>query len=125
MIKTTLETNLHTSSTWKDKQIIPSAFGETREHLNPAEMLACSLGACMMTMIGYMAAKRGEQAEGTFVEIGLSFDDKHSRITEIALTFTFPVSFTAEQKTFYTRVAQGCPVHNSLREDIVYTTKIN
>lgn len=124
MIKTTLQKDLKTTSTWKDKQAIGSAFGEKREQVNPAEMLACSLGACMMTMVGYMAAKRNENAEGTFVEIGLCFDDKHSRITEIALTFTFPASFTQEQKAFYARVAQGCPVHNSLREDIIYTTEI-
>ena len=124
MIKTTLQANLQTSSSWKDLQTIPSAFGEARTHLNPAEMLACSLGACMMTMVGYMAAKRGENAEGSSVEVEPLFDERHTRITEMVLSFTFPAAFTPEQKAFYARTAQGCPVHNSLREDIVYTTHI-
>ena len=93
-------------------------------HVNPGEMLCASLGACMMTMVGFMAAKHGDKAEGTAIEVHPHFDDKHSRITGFELVFHFPAHFTPEQKEKYAKLAQGCPVHNSLREDMQYTVTV-
>ena len=103
------------------KNPLHTAFNNPRQDVNPGEMLAVSLGACMMTMVGFMAGKHGENAEGTTVDVIPQFDDKHSRITGFELVFTFPAHFTPEQKEKYTKLAQGCPVHNSLREDMKYT----
>ena len=124
MIKTTLHKNLQTTSEITGKKTLTTAFNEPREDVNPGEMLAASLGACMLTMIGFMASKHGENAEGTTVEVHPQFDEKHSRITGFNLTFVFPVSFTSEQKEKYAKLAQGCPVHNSLREDMTYHVTI-
>ena len=124
MIKTTLGKNLTTISELADKKPLHTAFMNPREDVNPGEMLAASLGACMLTMVGYMASKRGDQAEGTSLEIQTEFDDKHTRIIGFNLTVIFPPHFTPEQKEIYARAAQTCPVHNSLREDIKYTVTI-
>ena len=43
---------------------------------------------------------------------------------EIASANDAYASLTDEQKKFYARAAQSCPVHNSLREDITYTVEI-
>lgn len=124
MIKTILGNNLTTVSEVTDKKALYTAFLDPREHANPGEMLASALGACMMTMVGYLASKRGDKAEGTVVEVRPQFDDKHTRITGFDLTFIFPSSFTQEQKELYARAAQTCPVHNSLREDMKYTVTV-
>ena len=124
MIKTTLHANLQTTSVLDGKKPLATAFNNPREDVNPGEMLAASLGACMMTMVGFMASKNGENAQGTCVEVVPQFDEKHSRIVGMNLTFTFPEGFTPQQKEKYTRLAQGCPVHNSLREDIKYTVTV-
>lgn len=120
MITTTLHENLQTTSVLDGKKPLATAFNNPREDVNPGEMLAASLGACMLTMIGFMAGKHGDHAEGTAVEIHPQFDEKHSRITGFDLTFVFPSSFTSAQKEKYAKLAQGCPVHNSLREDMKY-----
>lgn len=120
MITTTLHENLQTTSVLDGKKPLATAFNNPREDVNPGEMLAASLGACMLTMIGFMAGKQGDHAEGTAVEIHPQFDEKHSRITGFELTFVFPATFTPAQKEKYARLAQGCPVHNSLREDMKY-----
>ncbi len=120
-MKITLGQNLQTTCVLDGKKPLHTAFNNPREDVNPGEMLAASLGACMMTMVGFMAAKHGDNAEGTVVEVRPQFDDKHTRMTGFELVFHFPAHFTTEQKEKYAKLAQGCPVHNSLREDMKYT----
>ena len=124
MIKTTLAKNLQTTSVLEVKKPLHTAFNNPREDVNPGEMLAASLGACMMTMVGYMADKHGEDASGTSVEIHPQFDANHTRIVGFDITFVFPSTFTPDQKEKYAKLAQGCPVHNSLREDMVYNITV-
>lgn len=123
-MKVTLGQNLQTTCVMDGKTPLHTAFNNPRQDVNPGEMLAASLGACMMTMVGFMAAKHGEDAQGAFVEIAPKFDEKHSRIISFELVFHFPAHFTPEQKEKYAKLAQGCPVHNSLREDITYTVTV-
>ena len=119
-MKVTLGQNLQTTCVLEGKKPLHTAFNAPREDVNPGEMLAASLGACMMTMVGFMAAKHGDNAVGTAIEVTPQFDDKHTRITGFELVFHFPAGFTPEQKEKYAKLAQSCPVHNSLREDMVY-----
>ena len=120
-LKLKLEENLTTYGRLEGKPaLITTAFNEPREEMNPGELLANSLGACMLTMIGFLAARRGEKVIGTELHVIPEFDEKHTRITSFALTFQFPPELTQAQKDFYAKAAEGCPVHNSLREDITY-----
>ena len=123
-MKITLGQNLQTTCVLDGKKPLHTAFNNPREDVNPGEMLAASLGACMMTMVGFMAAKHGDDAQGTVVEVHSHFDDKHSRMTGFELVFAFPAHFTPQQKEKYAKLAQGCPVHNSLREDMQYTVTV-
>lgn len=124
-IKTVLGDNLQTKSVLEGKTgEVRSAYLDPREDMQPGELLAAALGACMLTMVGFMASKRGENVTGTELHVTPGFDEKHSRVTRMALSFVFPASLTDEQKKFYARAAQSCPVHNSLREDITYTVEI-
>lgn len=124
-VRTTLGENLETKSVLDGKKaVLRSAYKEPREEMQPGEILASALGACMLTMVGFVASKRGEDVTGTEVAVEPSFDKGHTRVVHVELTFSFPASLTAEQKEFYAKAAQSCPVHNSLREDITYTTHI-
>ena len=120
IMTTKLEANLVTVGGAQGRQAVRTEYNEPRENMNPGELLAASLGACMMTMVGFLASRRGENVMGTTVDVEPSFDEKHSRITAFTVTFHFPEQLTQTQKDFYAKAAQGCPVHNSLREDIVY-----
>ena len=124
-IKTVLEANLQTKSVLEGKKgEVRSAYLDPREDMNPGEMLAAALGACMLTMVGFMASKRGDDVTGTELLVEPGFDEKHSRVVKMGLTFVFPAALTDEQKQTYARAAQSCPVHNSLREDITYTVTV-
>lgn len=120
-LKLKLEDNLTTSGRLEGKTaLIKTSFNEPREEMNPGELLADALGACMLTMIGFLAARRGEQVVGTELSVVPGFDEKHSRIVSFALTFHFPDSLSQAQKDFYAKAAESCPVHNTLKEDITY-----
>lgn len=120
-IKLKLDENLTTYGRVEGKAaLIKTAFNEPREEMNPGELVANALGACMLTMIGFLAKRRGEEVIGTELTVVPGFDEKHTRITSFTLTFQFPVELTQAQKDFYAKAAEGCPVHNSLKEDISY-----
>jgi uncharacterized OsmC-like protein len=120
VITTKLEENLVTLGGAENRQAVRTEYNEPRGNMNPGELLAASLGACMMTMVGFLAARRKESVAGTQVHVEPSFDEKHSRITAFTVTFVFPDTLTQTQKDFYANAAQSCPVHNSLKEDISY-----
>ncbi len=125
-VKTTLGYNLETTAVLEGRQgQIHTAYLEPRESMNPGEVLASALGACMLTMVGFMASKCKEDLAGTSVTVDPAFDEGHTRVMRIKLAFHFPAHLSAEQKAFYTEAAQKCPVHNSLREDIVYMVSSN
>ena len=125
IIKTTLGKNLDTVGVLVDSAArVKTAYVNPRNDMNPGELLCAALGACMMTKLGFVASKRGEDVSGTEVTMEPSFDDKHTRVTEIKIEFKFPESFKNEHKAFYAQAAQDCPVHNSLREDIAFNVSV-
>lgn len=123
-MRTTLGPNLTTSTEMEGRHPVTTAFVNPHQDMNPGELLTAALGGCMLTMVGYMASKRGDNAQGSTADITAKFDDKHSRIVAFDIVLTFPASFTQEQKDAYARAAQTCPVHHSLREDIEYTVTV-
>lgn len=125
IIKTTLEKNLQTAGELVDSAArVKTAFLDPRSEMNPGELLCAALGACMLTKMGFVASKRGEDVSGTEVTLEPSFDEKHTRVTAVKVEFKFPESFKNEHKAFYAQAAQECPVHNSLREDITFNVSI-
>ncbi|MGN0016975.1 MAG: OsmC family protein [Candidatus Avelusimicrobium sp.] len=125
IIKTTLGKNLDTMGVLVDSAArVKTAFVDPRNDMNPGELLCAALGACMMTKLGFVASKRGEDVSGTEVTVEPSFDEKHTRVTGIKIEFKFPELFKDERKAFYAQAAQDCPVHNSLREDIAFNVSV-
>ena len=122
---TTLADNLHTSSVTEGISTpIATQYNTPRDHMNPGEVLAAALGACTLTMVGYAASKRGDNATGTKLTLDPTFDEKHTRIVKIGLEFDFPSTFTEIFSARAGYLPNACPVHNSLREDIEYTVTV-
>lgn len=124
-ITTTLSAGLKTESVCENvtPHILTQYADPTTLH-KPGDVLASALGSCMMTMVGAVAAARKQDLSGSRVEVELEFDDKHTRVTGLKLAFSFPVSLSAQDKEFYAKTAQTCPVHNSLRQDLAHTVTI-
>lgn len=125
IIRTRLEKNLETVGKLENSAAyVKTAYMDPRSDMNPGELLCAALGACMMTKLGFVASKRGEDLSGTEVALEATFDEKHTRVTGIKIEFTFPETFKDEHKAFYAQAAQECPVHNSLREDIAFSVSV-
>lgn len=124
-ITTMLFENLRTQSVAQGttEQIV-TQYVEPTDYPKPGDVLCSALGACMLTMAGAVAAKRGDNLSGARVEVEPVFDAYHTRVVEMKLAFSFPDGLSAEQKKFYAKTALTCPVHNSLREDIKFTVRM-
>jgi putative redox protein len=94
------------------------------ERFSPTDMLATSLGSCMITTMAIRAADMNLNFDETKIEITkVMSGDAPRRIVEIIanLLFTNNLNATAEQKEQLERIARNCPVEKSLHPDIKLT----
>ena len=91
------------------------------EKFSPTDLLATSLGSCMITTMAIRAADMNLNFAGTTIEITkIMSSDAPRRIVEIIATLKFTDQFiaTEEQKEQLIRIARSCPVEKSLHPDI-------
>jgi putative redox protein len=92
------------------------------EAFSPTDLLATSLGSCMMTIIGIEARKHGFKVENTDLKITKIMADNPRRVQEVAVEVTFPASgFTEKEKSIIENAARNCPVAKSLHPDLRQT----
>ena len=97
------------------------------EFFSPTDLLATSLGSCMLTIMGISANSYGFNIDGTVVETEKIMGTDPRRVTEIKVNFTFPAdsNFTDQQKRVIESSAKTCPVANSIHPDIKKTITFN
>jgi hypothetical protein len=92
------------------------------ECFSPTDMLATSLGSCMVTTMAIRAADMNLNFENTIIEITKIMSlDAPRRVAEIKVNLIFTGKFAAtkEQKEQLVRIARSCPVEKSLHPDII------
>jgi len=97
------------------------------EAFSPSDLLATSLGNCMLTIIGIAAQEHGFNIDGTTCEITkVMATDMPRRVSEIVVNFQFPANeYTDKVKTIIERSAHTCPVAYSIHPDIAKTVTFN
>ena len=97
------------------------------ESFSPTDLLASSLGCCMLTIMGISAQSYGFSLEGTRVETEKIMGTDPRRVVEIKIDFHFPEgsNFTPQQKRIIESAAKTCPVANSLHPDLKKTINLN
>lgn len=88
---------------------------------SPTDLMASSLGSCMITTMAIRAADMKLNFEGTRIEVTkIMSTDAPRRIAGIRADLYFTPAFTAteEQKEQLVRIARNCPVEKSLHPDI-------
>jgi putative redox protein len=91
------------------------------ERFSPTDLMASSLGSCMITTMAIRAADMQLNFGGTRIEIvKIMSTDAPRRVAGIKadLYFTANLSATDEQKEQLVRIARNCPVEKSLHPDI-------
>ena len=97
------------------------------ERFSPSDLLATSLGACMMTIMGIKARDMQVDLAGMKIEVEKIMKQEPRRVGGVNLTFHFPdtLSVNEKQKTILENAAHTFPVIYSIHPDIVVNVKFN
>ena len=96
------------------------------EAFSPTDLLAASLGTCMLTTMGIAAQKNGFQMQIVSIEITKIMASNPRRVDEIQVTMDLSDSnYTDEQKSILENAALNCPVAKSLHPDLKQTVDFN
>lgn len=88
------------------------------ESFSPTDLLAASLGSCMLTIMGIAAQTHGFDIDGTKVETTKIMGTNPRRVTEIAVEFFFPRNYSDKERKIIELAAKECPVGKSLHPDL-------
>lgn len=117
--------SLRTTSTHlqSGKEIITDAPVDNKgkgEAFSPTDLLATSLGNCMITIMGIAAETHQIDMGEVSAEITKIMATEPRRVSEIHVSFNFPKKndYSEKQKKILENAALTCPVHYSLHPDI-------
>ena len=88
------------------------------EAFSPTDLLATSLGTCMITIMGITAKEQNFSIDGTTCTITKIMAAEPRRVSEIHAVINFPFSFSDEIKSILEHAANTCPVVYSIHPDI-------
>ncbi|HML86128.1 MAG TPA: OsmC family protein [Bacteroidales bacterium] len=90
------------------------------EAFSPTDLLAASLGSCMITIMGIAAQTHGFNINGTKAEITKIMASSPRRVGEIKIELYFPdIQYSAKEKKLIEAAAFSCPVYLSLHPELI------
>lgn len=99
------------------------------ESFSPTDLLAASLGSCMITIVGIAARTQGfeERLRGTKIDITKIMKSDPRRVGEIQVELTFPAgsNLNEKERKIIEHTSKTCPVALSLHPDLIQTWKFN
>jgi uncharacterized OsmC-like protein len=128
--KITYQGNLRTEATHQlsGKSIITDAPPDNNgkgEAFSPTDLLATSLGSCMLTIMGIVAERNQINMEGITVKITKIMASDPRRVGEIIVEFRMQKNYTDKEKALLENAAKTCPVAKSLSPDLKQTIIFN
>lgn len=86
---------------------------------SPTDLMATSLGLCMVTIMGIASKVHGFSMEGVKGEVTKIMASNPRRISEVIVDLHFPDNnYTEKQKQIIRNIAKTCPVALSLSPDL-------
>lgn len=96
------------------------------EAFSPTDLLAASLGSCMLTIMGISAHEHKFDIDGTRIAIIKIMVSNPRKVGEIKIEFSFPhQNYTEGQQRILKHAAHNCPVALSIHPDIVQNIIFN
>ena len=95
------------------------------EVFSPTDLLAASLGSCMLTIMGIAGREHGFSIEGTRAGITKIMAANPRRVAEIRIELFFPSGdYSDKHKKIIRHAAETCPValslHPELRQTVIF-----
>ena len=85
---------------------------------SPTDLVASSLGSCLLTIMGIVAKRHDIPLKGSYADIEKKMSEKPRRISHISVNIYFNNHIDEKEKKLLMQSAKHCPVHNSLSKDI-------
>ena len=96
------------------------------EFFSPTDLVAASLGSCMITTIGIVCGPQGIDVDGAKMKITKVMASNPRRVSEVHIEFDMPDNnYTDEQKSLLEKTAKSCPVALSLHPDVKQIVTFN
>jgi len=96
------------------------------EAFSPTDLLATSLGNCMLTTIAIVSEGHNFTIDGATCEITKIMEQNPRRVAEIVAVLQFPPNgYTDKEKLIIEKAANTCPVIYSLHPDLKKTVSFN
>ena len=96
------------------------------EAFSPTDLLATSLGSCMLTIMGIIAQRHVIDIDGTTVGLTKIMENDPRRVGEIIVEFKMPQNkYTDKEKVLLENAARTCPVAKSLSPELKQTVIFN
>ena len=89
------------------------------ESFSPTDLLATSLSACMLSIMGIVARRDNIKIEGLKTEVTKVMYAEPRRVGEIHVKLFMPNSLSDKEKKILENAAFTCPVAKSLHSDII------
>ncbi len=90
--------------------------GGADEGMNPVELLASSLGACIAIMTQTYCDTHGYTDGDVSASLTLQIADDPKRVGNIVIDLELPKDFPEDKKSVVERLAELCPVHETLKQ---------
>jgi len=81
---------------------------------SPVELFAGSLGACIAMMVQSYCSRHGYEGD-VGVSLTLELADKPKRVGGVVVDVELPEGFPEEKTDVVRRMAERCPIHETLR----------
>ena len=85
---------------------------------SPTDLVASSLGSCLLTIMGIVAKRHDLDLGNTYANIEKHMGEKPRRISKINIDIFFDEKIDSKNKNLLIRTSKHCPVHNSLDKGI-------
>ncbi|WP_032523256.1 OsmC family protein, partial [Prochlorococcus marinus] len=89
------------------------------ESFSPTDLLATSLGTCLLTIMAIKAKSKGFDLKGIYLNIEKVMTQNSARkIKELIINIFIPESTSNETIEFLKKASQECPVTRNLSQEI-------
>ena len=92
---------------------------------SPTDLLANSLGSCMMTIMAIKATDMGIELKGSTVEVTKIMQAEPRRVGRLEVIMNMSIAESEKNRIILERVAMNCPVFLSLHPEIEKVITIN
>ena len=117
--------NVHGPSGAEFTTTAPVDNGGKGDLFSPTDLMATSLGSCMLTIMGLYAENNGIDLKGASVKVQKSMAANPRRISTLEADFFLSSNLTPVERKKLEAAAKTCPVKQSLHPDTQVVLKFN